>query len=109
MDHQVSWFYALIVTGAVLEVAGDVMLKQWAVGKGISWFVSGELIYTMGAIAWAVSLKYKDLGKAVSIFMAMNVALVVVMGAVLYKEKLSGWNLAGVAMAICAIILCERE
>lgn len=100
-------FFALMALGVVLEVAGDILFKKWADTDRRAWLVVGFGLYSMGAIGWALSLKYEGLAKAVTIFMVANVALALVAGLVLFGEKLNVWNWIGVGLALAAIVLCE--
>jgi multidrug transporter EmrE-like cation transporter len=107
-DHRLT-FLVFMGVGVVLEVAGDVILKKWADNGGRAWFVFGLVVYTLGTIGWAWSLKYEDLGKAITVFMTANVVLAILAGRVFFNERLNPWNWAGVVLAVLAILLCEIE
>lgn len=100
-------FFVLMAFGVVLEVAGDVLFKKWSLTGTRTWLVVGFGLYSMGAIGWALSLRYEGLAKAVTVFMVANVVLAVVAGLVLFGEKLNAWNWLGVGLALLAIVLCE--
>ena len=100
-------FLGLMALGIILEVSGDIFLKKWA-NDGRRWgFVTGFLLYLLGSIGWAWSLKYEGLSKAVTIFMLANVILALMAGHMIFGERLSPWNWLGVGLACAAIILCE--
>jgi len=70
-------------------------------------FYLGLLIYLMGTVFWAISLKYNYLSKAVSVFTVLNLIIVVLVGVVYFKENLSFTNKAGVLLGILSVILIE--
>jgi multidrug transporter EmrE-like cation transporter len=108
VNSEHRWaFIALMAAGVLLEVAGDVLFKKWADGGRRMWLAVGFILYSTGAIAWARSLKYEDLSKAVIVFMVANAVVAVAAGIFLFGERLSVWNWIGVALGVAAIVLCE--
>ncbi|MFH1072776.1 MAG: SMR family transporter [Nanoarchaeota archaeon] len=100
-------FFSLICIAVLLEVFADILFKRWSVENKSLLFAAGLLIYSLGTVFWAFSLKYEFLSKAVSIFTIMNMILVVLAGVILFKENLSLLNKIGMGLGVASIILIE--
>ncbi len=100
-------FYGLIAVSVVLEVFSDVLFKRWSVDSKNVFLYVGLLIYFVGTIFWAISLKYEYLSKAISIFTILNLIIVVLVGVLYFKEDLSLINKIGIALGILSVILIE--
>ena len=70
-------------------------------------FVLGLLIYFIGTIFWAFSLKYELLSKAVTIFSILNLIIVVSVGVLMFKEDLSTLNKIGIGLGILSVVMIE--
>ncbi|MEK7073146.1 MAG: SMR family transporter [Patescibacteria group bacterium] len=100
-------FYGLIALAVVLEVFSDVLFKKWAIDSKNVFLYVGLLIYFVGTIFWAFSLRYEYLSKAISIFTILNLIIVVLVGVLYFKEDLSLINKVGIALGILSVILIE--
>jgi len=100
-------FFGLIMLGVVLEVTGDIFFKKWALENKNVLLYAGLLIYFVGALFWALSLKYEYLSKAISIFTVLNLIIAVLAGVILFKEDLTLLNKVGIGLGILSVILIE--
>lgn len=100
-------FIALLLIALLFEIAGDVYFKHWAVGNDTKMFLSGALLYLIGGAAWGFSLKYESLSKAISVFTIANLLIVVIIGALYFKEHLSTTNMIGIGLGITSLVLIE--
>ncbi len=100
-------FFSLIILAVALEVVGDVFFKKWAIDSKTPLLYAGLLIYFIGTIFWAISLKYEFLSKAISIFTILNLIVVVLVGVLYFKEDLSLINKIGIGLGILSVILIE--
>ncbi len=100
-------FWGLIFLAVVLEVISDILFKKWAIDSKNIWLYVGLLIYLIGTICWAISLKYEFLSKAISVFTILNLVLVVLVGVLYFKENLSLINKIGIGLGIISVILIE--
>lgn len=100
-------FLILITFAVAIEVVADIFLKKWALENRSLLFFAGIIIYTIGTIFWAISLKYELLSKAVSIFTILNFIAVVLVGIFIFKEDLSLVNKIGIVLGILSLILIE--
>jgi spermidine export protein MdtJ len=100
-------FFSLIALAVAFEVAGDIFFKKWSLeGRNIL-LALGLFVYFIGTVFWAVSLKYEYLSKAISVFMVLNILIVVLVGVIYFKENLSLVNKIGIGLAVLSIILIE--
>ena len=100
-------FFGLIILAVVLEVIGDTLFKKWSIDNRNILLYVGLLIYFLGSVFWAASLKYEYLSKAVSIFTVLNLIVVVLVGALYFREDLSLVNKIGIGLGILSVILIE--
>jgi multidrug transporter EmrE-like cation transporter len=100
-------FWTFTLLGVALEIAGDIFFKKWVIGNRPLLLWIGFAIYTIGALFWALSLKYEMLSKAISIFTILNLVIVVVIGVVFFKENLSIASKLGILLGLISIALIE--
>lgn len=100
-------FFGLIILAVALEVVGDILFKKWSIGNKNILLYFGLLIYFVGTIFWAISLKYNYLSKAISVFTVLNLIIVVLVGVMYFKEDLSLTNKIGIILGILSVILIE--
>ena len=100
-------FFFLIILAVALEVIGDVFFKKWAINSKNIFLVAGLLVYFIGTIFWAISLKYEFLSKAISVFTILNLIAIVSVGILYFSEDLSWINKVGIGLGILSIILIE--
>jgi len=100
-------FFILVILAIIFEVAGDILLKKWAIdGKNII-FIMGFFVYFLAILFWAYSLKYELLSKAISVVTIINLIAVVLIGVLYFKEDLSLINKIGIALGAVSIALIE--
>jgi multidrug transporter EmrE-like cation transporter len=100
-------FFILIISAVALEVAGDIFFKKWSLDSKNLLLAIGLLVYFIGTVFWAVSLKYEFLSRAISVFTIMNLIIVSLAGVIIFKEDLSVVNKLGIALGALSIILVE--
>jgi len=89
-------------------VWGDTFLKL-ASGKEhplkSSEFYIGFVIYASTAFGWVFVMRHLKLATVGVVYSVSMVLLLTAVGAVKFKESLSGYEIAGIAMAIGSLIL----
>lgn len=100
-------FFILISAAVILEVIADIFLKKWALENRNLLLITGLIIYFIGTVFWAISLKYDFLSKAISIFTVLNLIIIVLVGIIIFKEDLSLINKIGIALGVISVILIE--
>ena len=100
-------FFGLIGLAVALEILGDIFFKKWSLENQNSLLVVGMIIYIIGTVFWAISLKYEYLSKAISVFTVLNLVVLTLVGVLYFKEDISLVNKAGIAFGILSVILVE--
>ncbi len=104
---------AVLVTVAfsVVGVVGDYFLKL-ASAKGQSLkspaFYIGFLIYASTAFGWVFVMKHLKLATVGVVYCVSMVLLLTVIGVAVFKESLSAYEIAGIAMAVASLLLLTR-
>jgi multidrug transporter EmrE-like cation transporter len=101
------FFIILVIIVSILEVAGDILFKEWSIQKKNIYLIIGTILYMGATIFWALSLKYQNLSKAVVIFGVLTVIIGVLVGVFIYKEPISTLNVIGVIFGLICIVLLE--
>ena len=100
-------FLLLILAAVAFEVVADFILKKWSIESKNALLFAGLLVYFIGTIFWAFSLRFEFLSKAVSVFTVLNFIAVVLVGVLFFNENLSLLNKLGVCLGVLSIILVE--
>lgn len=100
-------FLALVIIVSFLEVAGDILFKEWTIQNKSYLLLAGVLVYALATTFWAFSLKYQDLSKAVVVFGVLTILIGVLVGVFYYKESLTPLNIAGIGFGLASILLLE--
>lgn len=112
MEQEISLkllFWALMLSGVALEVTADVLFKKWSVENESFLFILGLIIYAIGTVFWASTLKYEFLSKSASIFLLLNLIGIVLVSVLIFKDNLSFANKAGILLGIVSIVLIEMK
>jgi multidrug transporter EmrE-like cation transporter len=100
-------FFGLIVVAVAFEVVADILFKRWATENRYLLLAIGLLLYFTGTVFWAISLKYKYLSKAVTMFTVLNLVAVVLAGVVMFNEQLTLLHKIGIGLGILSVVLME--
>lgn len=106
-NHFQIYIFCINLACSRLGSGADIFLKKWSIENKNYLLIIGLLIYFVGTIFWAFSLKYELLSKAGPIFTILNLVMIVLVGVIMFKENLSFVNTAGVVLGIVSIILIE--
>ena len=101
------WFYILVIIAVIFEVIADILFKYWTINTKNLLLVGGVILYSIGTVIWAFSLKYEYLSKAITIFTILNLVVVVLVGLIVFKEDLSLINKLGILLGIISVILIQ--
>jgi len=100
-------FWVFVFLGVVLEIVGDVFFKKWVTENRAMLFLVGFVVYAIGTLFWASSLKYEMLSKAISVFTILNLIAVVLVGVIFFKENISVVSKLGILLGVVSIFLIE--
>lgn len=100
-------FWILILLGTALEIVGDVFFKKWALEHRPTLLAIGLLIYAIGSLFWALSLRYEILSKAIAVFTILNLVIVACVGVIFFQEQISTMSKIGIFLGLVSIALIE--
>lgn len=101
------YFLSLLLAAILFESIADISFKfSYLQHKPIYIFI-GVVLYSIGTIIWAISLRYEFLSKAVSIFTIVNLVVVIMVGIFVFKEDVSLINKAGIGLGVLSVILMQ--
>jgi multidrug transporter EmrE-like cation transporter len=100
-------FFGLILTATLFEVVGDVFFKKWTIDNNNLVLIAGFVIYFIGTVFWAFSLKYEYLSKSISVLTVLNLIAVALVGVLYFKEDLTLINKIGIILGVVSVILIE--
>jgi multidrug transporter EmrE-like cation transporter len=100
-------FFGLILTATLFEVVGDIFFKKWTIDNNNLILIVGFVIYFVGTIFWAFSLKYEYLSKSISVLTILNLIAVALVGVLYFKEDLTLVNKIGIILGILSVALIE--
>ena|SRR3989344_310343 len=104
---QQSIFLGLLLLAVVLEAVADISFKFSYLQNKPIYLWLGMVLYTLGTIGWAFSLKYEYLSKAISIFTVLNLIVVILVGVIVFKEDISLINKIGIGLGVLSVILIQ--
>ena len=104
---------AVLVTVAfsVLGVVGDYFLKLASAKEHslkAAEFYIGFAIYASTAFGWVFVMRHLKLATIGVVYCVSMVLLLTAIGVVAFKESLSGYEIAGIVMALASLVLLVR-
>jgi small multidrug resistance pump len=104
---------AVIVTLAfsAVGVLGDYFLKLASREENslrTPWFYVGFTLYAATAFGWVFVMKHLKLGTISVLYSVSMVVLLTAIGVVIFRETLNYYEIAGLVLAIAALILLVR-
>lgn len=102
----------LITIGfSVVGVLGDYLLKLASAQKNplrSGWFYVGFAVYASTAFGWVYVMRHLKLATIGVVYSVSMILLLTAIGALVFKESLNPYELAGMAMAIGSLVLLMR-
>jgi len=104
-----TWVTFILIL-VLFEVVADVLAKQFALNGKLVIAVLSIIGYVAANIAWLISLRSGgELGKGAMIFAALSGIAAVVIGLLVYREKVGSYQLIGMMLGIVAIVFLSVE
>lgn len=101
----------LVIATTLLGVAGDAMLKISGQGPrtvNSMWLVAGAVLWILTIPCWFFLFKQTKLINIGIVYVLTNLIALTLLGIVYFKEKITGAELVGLALAFITIILLKR-
>lgn len=102
-------FFGLIAVAVAFEIVADVLFRKWAIENKTMVLAVGLILYFIGTLFWAFSLKHETLSKSIVVFTLLNLIVGVVVGLLYFKEELTILQKAGIGLGIVSVALIELE
>jgi drug/metabolite transporter (DMT)-like permease len=104
---------AIVVTIAfsLVGVCGDYFLKLASAQPQAlrsKWFAVGFAVYASTAFGWVFVMKHLKLATIGVVYSVSMVLLLTGVGIVFFRESISAYEIAGIAMAIGSLVLLVR-
>ncbi len=104
-----TWLIFILIL-VVFELIADVLAKQFALNGKLVFAVLSVLGYIAANIAWIMSLRNGgELGKGAVLFGALSGIVAVIIGVIVYREKVSPYQFVGLVLGIAAIVFLSME
>jgi multidrug transporter EmrE-like cation transporter len=104
-----TWFWFILVLVA-FELLADLFAKQFGLTGKVLFGVLSILGYVLANLSWLFSLRSgAELSKGAILFSALSGIGAVLLGVLVYHEKVNGYQLAGLVLGIAAIVLLSIE
>src|SRR5271169_6085198 len=112
-DHMGKTSLAVAVTigFSLVGVVGDYLLKLASDAKNpleSRWFYIGFAVYATTAFGWVFVMKHLKLATIGVVYSVSMIVLLTTIGVVFFRESLNGYEIAGLVMAIGALVLLSR-
>ena len=100
----------IIVAISAIGVIADLFMKWAGKGPGIDWkwAILGVILYTLTLPGVFFAIKYVKLSAFGAIYSVCTILLLVLVGVLNCNEKLTIYEIGGVAAAVVSVILLSR-
>jgi small multidrug resistance pump len=95
-----------------MTIFADYLLKLASLRADWFWswqFAAGAALYAASAIGWVLAMRRLTLAGIGVAYSASTILLLTALGALAFREPISGRDMLGVAFAIAAIALMDRH
>jgi small multidrug resistance pump len=96
---------------SIVGVIGDYFLKRASetdYALRSAWFYVGFVVYASTAFGWVFVMKHLKLATISVVYSVSMILLLTAIGVIGFKESLSAYEIAGLAMAIVSLVLLVR-
>jgi multidrug transporter EmrE-like cation transporter len=102
----------LVAAMALLTVGGDYLLKLASQQSHVfrnGYFVAGACLYAAGAFGWTLAFRSMKMASVGALYSTVTVLLLVTLGLVAFRERLTWTESLGVLLGILSIGLLLRR
>lgn len=99
--------FILLLIGGIILTIGDIVMKKWVTNNNYVFYIVGLIVYLIGLNFLAQSFKYKNIAVASVIFVIFNVVTLSLVSWLYFKETLSLFQIIGIVLGICSVIILE--
>ena len=102
---------AVTIAFSVIGVVGDYFLKLASTREQplrTGWFYLGFVLYASTAFGWVFVMKYLKLATISVLYSVSMMLLLTAVGALLFRESLNSFEVAGIVLAMASLVLLIR-
>lgn len=104
-----TW-WVIFTLSVVIDLFGDVAMKEAGLGAvRCGWLAAGFSSYAATSLAWFWLLRTRTLSSFGSLFPVANAIGLVILGAVIFRERMGVRTWAGVAVGLVSLLLLSKE
>jgi drug/metabolite transporter superfamily protein YnfA len=103
LQHLAIW--STFLTAAILEVAGDALIRKGLAAKGLPLIVAGMLL--LGFYGVAVNTVKWDFSKMLGVYVAIFASISVLWGRFLFREEVSSSTWIGLLVIIAGGLIIQ--
>src|SRR3989339_1608086 len=95
-------FFIIILLGTI-GVLGDFFMKLAGSGEksvDVKWFLIAFFLYASTSFGWLYVMKRVELSSIGAIYSLVTILLLVLIGVFYFHERVNGYELAGIIMAV---------
>jgi drug/metabolite transporter (DMT)-like permease len=96
---------------SAVGVLGDYLLKLASTQKSplrSGWFYVGFAVYASTAFGWVYVMRHLKLATIGVVYSISMILLLTSVGAIAFREPLNAFEIAGIVMAVAALVLLMR-
>lgn len=95
-----------LIISALFFAGGEFLSKKFALAPSFTYIILIVAIYACGTLAWLPAILQKNnLSIIGSIWSVLSLAATVLIGTIIFSEKLSAVGVVGIVFAACAVAL----
>lgn len=109
--HQSRVAILITLIFSIIGVCGDYFLKLASQEKSSlrsPWFYIGFALYASTAFGWVFVMKHLKLATVSVVYSVSMVLLLTTIGVMFFQERLSTYEVLGLAMAVGSLVLLTR-
>jgi drug/metabolite transporter (DMT)-like permease len=109
--HKTTLAILVTVAFSVIGVLGDYFLKLASAREQplrTGWFYLGFALYASTAFGWVFVMKHLKLATISVLYSVSMILLLTTVGVVMFRESLNYFELAGIVLALAALVLLMR-
>ncbi len=98
-------YYVWIIISALLTACGELLSKEFGDTHKTAFLIAAFLVYSLGTIAWFPSIYEKNQLSIVGVMWSvLSLTTTVIIGILIFGEKLNAMSTVGIVFAFIAII-----
>jgi multidrug transporter EmrE-like cation transporter len=94
-----------IIASGILLTVGDLIMKKWVVSSMTRYYLIGLVAYFIGLNFLAQSYLYRHVAVATCLVNILNILVLVVVSALVFRDRLTVQEYVGIFLAISSLIV----